>query len=75
MGPLNYEVCIEGHTHQAHIDHLLPCPNMETAADTPSIAFEHSPPQEASKVEDNQTSDRYPLRCRNPPKRLIEELN
>ena len=25
LGPLNYEVLVDGHTRQAHIDHLLPC--------------------------------------------------
>ena len=25
LGPLNYEVNIDGYTHQAHVDHILPC--------------------------------------------------
>ena len=25
LGPLNYTVLMDGHTRQAHIDHLLPC--------------------------------------------------
>jgi len=25
LGPLDYKVLVDGHTCQAHIDHLLPC--------------------------------------------------
>ena len=26
LGPLNYEVTIDGYTCQAHVDHIIPCP-------------------------------------------------
>ena len=69
LGPLNYEVCIEGYTRQAHIDHLLSCPNMDTAADTPVLLLNIHHLKEHQK----KTTTMYPLRSCNLPKRLIED--
>ena len=43
LGPLTYEVCIDGHIRQAHIDHLLPCPTTTTDALNPSPDCSLSP--------------------------------
>jgi len=37
LGSLNYEVNIDSHTHQAHIDHILPCPR--TLNDTDNVSL------------------------------------
>ena len=54
---LNYEVCIEGHTHQAHIDHLCPI-----TTDNTSIAVESSPSQQIPPESDVQLDNKRPLR-------------
>ena len=41
MGPLNYKVTIDGHSHQAHVDHLLPSTS-NSAADNPVCSEEQS---------------------------------
>ena len=50
LGPLNYEVLVDGHTHQAHIDHPLPGPGKvkQPADSTPAIP---SPNQPATSLE------------------------
>ena len=36
LGPLNYEVTVDGHSHQAHVDHLLPgTRNLDVESPTP----------------------------------------
>ena len=41
LGPLNYEVTIDGHSRQAHVDHLLPSTS-NSAADNPVCSEEQS---------------------------------
>ena len=53
LGPLTYEVCIYGHTHQAHIDHLLPYPTTTTDVTNPSSDCSLSP-QLPPKSPDNK---------------------
>jgi len=36
LGPLNYEVNVDGHTCQTHIDHILPC--SRTLYDTDNVS-------------------------------------
>ena len=60
LGLLNYEVCIElieGHTRQAHIDHLCPI-----TTDNTSITVESSPSQQIPPESDIQLDNKRPLR-------------
>ena len=41
LGPLNYEVNIDGYTHQAHVDHILPCPSTSSDADNSIHSLPH----------------------------------
>ena len=38
LGPLNYKVKVDGYTRQAHIDHILPCPQITSDPDNSSSA-------------------------------------
>ena len=38
LGPLNYEVKVDGYTRQAYIDHILPCPQITSNTDNSSSA-------------------------------------
>ena len=72
LGPLTYEVCIDGHTRQAHIDYLLPCPTTTTDATNFNSDCSLSPQlPPKSDVIDNKR----PPGTHNSPKRLIEELD
>ena len=86
LGPLNYEVNIDGYTCQAHVDHILPCPSTSSDADNFIDSIPHQDeddlpmplvgcePCETS----NDTAELVTLSpCRNcrPPKRLIGEMN
>ena len=87
LGPLNYEVKVDGYTRQAHIDHILPCP--QSTSDTDNSLSASTPSHQGDDIimplaapelgEDiNDTPELVTLRsCRNrqPPKRLIEEMN
>ena len=41
VGTLNYEVTVDGHSHQAHVDHVLPSTS-NSAADNPVCSEEQS---------------------------------
>ena len=87
LGPLNYEVKVDGYTHQPHIDHILPCPQITSDTDnslstsTPShqgndIMMPLADPKLGEDI--NDTPEMVILRpCQNrqPPKQLIEEMN
>ena len=64
MGPLNYEVNIDGYTCQAHIDHILPCGiNLDDSNDKTS---DNTPPRQQEVASDMMsTSDDtvVPLSC------------
>lgn len=87
LGPLNYEVNIDGHTRQAHIDHILPCPQTASDAGSRSSAdtSSHQEDDIMMPIVDSglneataDTAEPVTLRpCRNrqPPKRLIEEMD
>ena len=85
LGPLNYQVRIDGYECQAHIDHILPCTSNidDSRDDTASI-----PPTDTSHQDDdvpmpivNYEPDdaelviQRPRRNCRPPKRLIEEMD
>ena len=82
LGPLNYEVNIAGYTRQAHIDHILLCPQ----------TTDSSPPGDISSHQDDDdiimpivsceaSTDAAelvtlcPHRSCQPPKRLIKEMD
>ena len=88
LGPLNYEVNIDGYTRQAHIDHILPCPQTisdagnSSSADTPSHQDDDDiimpiVNSELSEANDNTAElvTLRPCRTRQPPKWLIEEMD
>ena len=90
MGPLNYEVNIDGYTRQAHIDHMLPCPRT-SGRNSPDDLSSHqdegshqddddimpivdSEPCEAS-TDATELVTLGPHRNCQPPKHLIKEID
>ena len=89
LGPLNYEVDINGYFRQAHIDHILPCPqtltdpvdslpvDVPTQVDDEIIMPIVSPDSESCELDTGVAelvTPRAHRKC-GPPKRLIEEIN
>ena len=91
LGPLNYEVNVDGYTRQAHIDHMLPCPQT-SGSNSPGDLSSHQ--DERSHQDDDDiimpiinsepceastdATELVTLRPRRkcqPPKRLIEEID
>ena len=91
LGPLNYEVNIDGYTRQAHIDHMLPCPQT-SGSNSPGDLSSHQ--DERSHQDDDDiimpiinsepceastdATELVTLRPRRKcqlPKRLIEEID
>ena len=82
LGPLNYEINIAGYTHQAHIDHILPCPQT-TDSSSPGDISSHQDEDDiimpiVSCEASTDTAELVTLRphrsCQ-PPKRLINEMD
>ena len=88
MGPLNYEITVDGYTSQAHVDHTLPCPRTvndvsnNLSADTvPHLDIDVVPmpivdcePCEGSTGAAELVTPCSHRNCR-PPKHLIEEMD
>ena len=81
LGLLNYEVNIAGYTRQAHIDHILPCP--QTTDSSPGDIASHQDEDniimpivscEAS-TDAAELVTLCPQRSCLPHKRLIEEMD
>ena len=57
LGPLNYEVTIDGHSRQAHVDHLLPgTSNLDADSSIPDneqADQEHNEKDDATTTTDN----------------------
>ena len=52
LGLLNYELTIDGHSRQAHVDHLLPSPMWSnSAADNPVCSEEQSAQEQVNLYE------------------------
>ena len=91
LGPLNYEVTIDGYKRQAHIDHILPCPSVDNdpfndaASIPPTDAPSHQDDYVPMPIVDCEPCEAStdeaelvilrPRRNCRPPKRLIEEMN
>ena len=50
VGTLNYEVTVDGHSHQAHVDHVLPSTS-NSAADNPVCSEEQSAQEQVNLYE------------------------
>ena len=90
LGPLNYEVSVDGRSRQAHIDHLLPdtTSTLDIAIPTPENKPAEQEQEESTlmfvplETESNSVNDcdgqelvtLRPTRNHHPPARLIEEM-
>ena len=81
LDPLNYEVNIDRYTRQAHVDHILPCP--QTTDSSPGDIASHQDEDniimpivscEAS-TDAAELITLHPHRSCRPPKRLMEEMD
>ena len=54
LGPLNYEVMVDGHSRQAHVDHLLPgTSNVNVDSSTPEQADQEQEEDDTSTTANN----------------------
>ena len=54
LGPLSYEVMVDGHSHQAHVDHLLPgTSNVDVDSSTPELAEQEQEKHDTTTTANN----------------------
>ena len=65
LGPLNYEVTVDGYSHQAHVDHLLPgTSNLDVDSPIPDneqADQEHNEEDDATTTTDNTMAPLVPV--------------